>query len=54
MQKIVVTKESNQYRACLEAHPEIWGWGKTYCEALGNLVRSYPERFCVEVVCEHE
>lgn len=28
MQKIVVTKQDDQYHACLEAHPEIWGWGQ--------------------------
>lgn len=30
------------------------GGGKTYYEAIGNLVNAHAERFCVEVVCEHE
>jgi predicted RNase H-like HicB family nuclease len=36
--KIVIKRRRDDYHACIEGHPEIWGCGSTYNEAVGNLV----------------
>jgi predicted RNase H-like HicB family nuclease len=50
--KIVVTKRSEDYHACLDGHPEIWGCGKTPNEAIGNLISAHTDTFKIEV--EHK
>lgn len=50
--KIVVTKRSDDYHACLDGHPEIWGCGKTQYEAIGNLVSAHGDTFKIEVECK--
>lgn len=49
MMKIVVTKRSDDYHACLDGHPEIWGCGKTPNEAIGNLITAHADTFRIDV-----
>ena len=46
--KIVVTRRTADVHACIEGEPEIWDCGRTFSEALGELVRTHPQRFGVE------
>jgi hypothetical protein len=43
--KISITKRSDDYHACLEKHPEIWGCGKTIPQAIGDLIYSHRDKF---------
>ena len=47
--KIIVTRRTDDYHACLEGHPEIWGCGKTPRAAVGDLIWSHPDIFGVKV-----
>jgi hypothetical protein len=47
--KIVITKRGDDYHACLEGHPEIWGCGKTQNEAIGDLISSHKDTLKIEV-----
>lgn len=48
--KIIVTRRSHDYLACLEGHPEIWEYGVTPDEAIGKLVSARAEIFKIQVV----
>ncbi len=50
--KIVVTKRSDDYHACLDGHSEIWGCGKTFNEAISDLITAHTDTFKIEV--EHK
>mgnify|MGYP000859572758 CR=1 FL=1 len=47
--KIVVTKRSHDYHACLDGHPEIWGCGETSEEAIGDLIKAHVDTFGIIV-----
>lgn len=47
--KIVVTKRSDDYHACLDGHPEIWGCGETAEEAIGDLIKAHVDTFGITV-----
>jgi hypothetical protein len=40
---LIVTRRTTDTYVCLEGHPEIWGCGITYYEALGRMVSSHQE-----------
>jgi hypothetical protein len=42
---IIVTKRQDDFHASVAGHPEIWECGKTYLEAIGNLVITHIEMF---------
>ena len=54
MQKIIITKNEgvttgdDAFHARVEGS-EMWGWGTTADAAVGNLVRTYPKVFDLEV-----
>jgi len=52
LNRIIVTRRSSDYHACLACHPEVWGAGKSRYEAVGNLVLSHPECFGLEPLQE--
>lgn len=43
--KIMITKRCDDYHACVEGKPEIWGCGKDTNAAIGDLIRSHKEIF---------
>lgn len=43
--KIVITKRSDDYHACIEGRPEIWGCGPGESTAIGDLIRSHKDVF---------
>lgn len=45
--KIVITKRHDDYHACIEGHPEIWGCGRDQDAAVGDLIRAHQEFFNV-------
>lgn len=47
--KIVITRRSDDYHACLVGRPEIWGCGKTSDEAIGKLISAHAGTFNIEV-----
>jgi len=47
--EIVVTKRTDDYHACIRDHPEIWGCGKDYNEAIGDLIRSHKGEFGIQI-----
>ena len=47
--KIVITKRTDDYHACIAGHPEIWGCGENYSQAIGDLIRSHREEFNVDI-----
>jgi hypothetical protein len=47
--KIIITRRTNDYHACLEGHPEIWAAGKTIYEAVGDLILHHGEKFNIQV-----
>lgn len=47
--EIVVTKRTDDYHACIKGHPEIWGCGKDYDDAIGDLVRSHSYDFGIKI-----
>ncbi len=47
--KITITKRGEDYHACLEGQPQIWGCGKTSDEAVGNLIRAHTDTFNITV-----
>jgi len=53
--EIVVTKRTDDYHACIRGHPKIWGCGKDYDDAIGDLVRSHKEEFDIKIsYCDQE
>jgi predicted RNase H-like HicB family nuclease len=51
--KIVVTKRTSDYHACVDGLPGVWDCGRTQDEAIGALLRTHPEYFDVEINGEH-
>lgn len=49
LMKIVVTKRSDDYHACLEINSRIWGCGKTPDEAIGKLITTHADMFNIEI-----
>jgi len=49
IKKIIVAKRSDDFHACLEGHPEIWGCGKDSCSAIGDLTSTHKDCFKIEV-----
>lgn len=49
MYTIIVTRRSNDYHAQLEGERGCWGRGSTVDEAIGDLVRSWPELFDITI-----
>ena len=49
MTRIIITERPDDYHACLDGSPRVWGCGETPSAAIGDLVRSHPERFGVEI-----
>lgn len=49
MKKIIVKERSNDYHASLKGHPEIYGCGKSYKEAVGSLILAHRDKFNIEV-----
>lgn len=47
--KIIVTKRSDDYHACLEGYPGIWGCGRTPNEAIGSLITAHADMFKIKV-----
>lgn len=45
--KIVITKRSDDYHACIDGHQEIWGCGRDQNAAVGDLVRAHQEFFSI-------
>ena len=41
--KIVVTRRSDDWHACLAGHPGVWDAGANALEAIGGLVTHHPE-----------
>lgn len=49
MNNIVITRRYKDFHACIEGQAGIWGCGSTESEAVGEMLRSHPERFGVTV-----
>jgi hypothetical protein len=47
--RIVVTKRSQDYHACIEGELGLWGCGATSTAAIGDLVSSHYEHFGVAI-----
>lgn len=47
--KIVLEERRDDYMAFIEGHREIWGHGKNFDEAIGDLVRSHQNKFCINI-----
>lgn len=48
MNKIIITKRSDDYHAALE-NTGAWGNGETIDAAIGDLIRTHPLRFDIEI-----
>ena len=51
--KILVQKRSDHYIAYLADNPCFWGSGKSENEAIGNLLRTWPEIFKITIFQEN-
>jgi hypothetical protein len=49
MNNIVITRRYKDFHACIEGQAGIWGCGSTESEAVGEMLRSHPEKFGVTV-----
>lgn len=47
--KIIVEKRSNDYQAYIEGKPEYWGCGYTQNEAIGELIKTWYEKFDITI-----
>lgn len=47
--RILVRKRPDDWLACLAGASAYWGRGRNADEAIGDLVRTWPERFAVTV-----
>lgn len=43
--KIIITKRANDFHACLSTDSKVWGCGASPSEAIGDLIRAFPEVF---------
>ena len=48
--RIIVTKRSDDYHACLAGNSAIWGCGRNITEAVGDAIRSHQDVFEIEVI----
>ncbi len=48
MKQIVWHKRTNDYHACIENHPEMWGCGKSVYAAVGNLIMAHAKEFSIQ------
>lgn len=46
---IIVEKRSDDYMAYIEGRKEIWGCGKDFDSAIGDLVRTHQKEFNVDI-----
>lgn len=46
---IVITERASDLHACIRGHPELWGCGRTYAEAIGNVINSHREEFNIKI-----
>lgn len=49
MKTIVITNRGDDYHAQLDG-TKAWGCGDSVSEAIGDLVRSHPERFGIAII----
>lgn len=47
--EIEIRPRSSDWHAQIKDHPGIWGCGKTIDDAIGSLVRSWPEKFGIKI-----
>lgn len=47
--KIAVSKRSDDYHACIDGKPELWGCGRTGAEAIGDMIKSHQKHFNIEI-----
>lgn len=52
MKSITITKRFSDWHACVAGEPGKWGAGSSPDEAVGSLVRSWPEVFSVSLKWE--
>lgn len=50
---VATTVRISRYHAQIAGDPKKWGVGCTIDEAIGSLIRSFPEEFQIEI-CELE
>ena len=50
--KIVISRRSDDYHACLEEDSRIWGYGHTINCAIGDLVKSHSSRFGTDIIID--
>lgn len=48
-QTIIITIRPHDVMASIEGQPEIWGCGKNYIEAIGELLWSHQDHFGIFV-----
>ena len=51
---IVIEKRGVDFKAFLEGNPKIWATGWTHDSAVGNLIRSHPDTFKIEIKVKSE
>jgi len=54
LKKIILTERMEDFHARLDGKKGIWGSGKSPYEAIGNLVKRWPEEFGLEIQCDYE
>lgn len=47
--EIIIEKRHDDFIAYLKGNREIWGCGKTYDEAIGNMIKTRKEKFDIEI-----
>ena len=47
--RILVTKRTADFHACVENQTEVWGCGKNVDEALGGLIRAHQDIFKITI-----
>jgi hypothetical protein len=53
VRSIVITQRSDDFHACLEGVPEIWGCGKTESAAVLDLLESHKDTFDIEITRDY-
>lgn len=48
--EIEITDQLSRTRAHIRGQPTIWGDGRNKDEAVGDLIRSHPEKFGVTLI----
>ncbi|MBA3732822.1 hypothetical protein H0W91_00410 [Patescibacteria group bacterium] len=52
--KIILTKRSHDWHACLDGNTVIWGCGESPKEAIGDLIYSHQAMFPILVVNQEQ